>query len=410
VWHLHAKYGVFDSSEIVVLSENFVESGLSQDQLRGNRGWGVHVRETSIASCLARLFDVDSRDSRHDVRSWRLDQKYNASAVLSEDRDTPSHQRVIEPMRTSFPAKVSVRISPDCSESGAFLCDMLLGARSIVGEQFQTDLMWDSRWLNVTHTSPIVSSLASSMHNGSSVRLIFDSCWFNEERNGATCEFLRTESRMSGSPSDFRMMEQDGPIEVLHNKGLVIDQMFSLVSSNNWVFASFARNRELAVVVDSQEVASFFAQSFNIDWFGDENSPVADAGEDVVAHVGDIVTLNGSGSYDDHAIASWSWDLYGDGTVDSSSAQMEFYVTRPGKYVAVLSVEDPWGNRDTDELEFTVQLPDEARRSHPIEEHLGWLLLTVGSCGGLGGIFIARSMRKRGFARLIMRKRIDGGT
>jgi len=410
VWHLHAKYGVFDLSEVVVMSENLVESALPTDQLRGNRGWGVQVANQDLASHLGYLFDSDARAGRPDVRTWASDPRYDGSAVLPTDQEAARCARIVEPRTSTSPARVSVYISPDCSESSAFLCDLLGSSRTIVGEQFQADLEWTPRWSDSPYLSPLVSALVSSVNNGSDSRMLFDSSWFNVERNGAVCEHLRTEALSSGTVSDFRMMSQEGPIEVLHNKGLVIDGRFSVITSNNWVFASFARNRELALVVDSPEVASFFSSAFGVDWSGDEASPVAEAGDDLVVHIGDRVALNGSHSRDDLVIASWSWDLYSDGQIDSRSPEMEFFATQPGRHKAILIVEDAWGKRDTDEVEITVMPPDHGQARAVLGTWLGLFVAVGGAAGCVTGAYLARSMRRAKRARLIIGKRLDGDT
>ena len=392
VYHLHAKYGVFDRLEVVVLSENFVESAFPTDQMRGNRGWGALVSNQKLADHLGRLFESDSRITRPDVRAWRLDHRFDEAAILPRPQEATQPARVIEPLRSSSPAKVSVHISPDCSDSEPFICGLLSKSKSLVGEQFQSDLVWSTRWSSDTCTSPLLAAITASVRNGSATRILFDSSWFNLERNTATCEYLRAETASVGEASEFRMMDQGGPVELLHNKGLVIDERLSVVSSNNWVFASFARNRELALIIDSSEVASFFLNAFSIDWLGDESPPVADAGEDVVVRLGDRVVLNGSSSRDDHAISSWSWDVYSDGNIDGSASRLEFHALEPGKHEAVLTVEDPWGNRDTDIMSFTV-LPSYSTPARSfLEERIGWLLATACVFGSLAGVFIARKI------------------
>jgi phosphatidylserine/phosphatidylglycerophosphate/cardiolipin synthase-like enzyme len=51
-----------------------------------------------------------------------------------------------------------------------------------------------------------------------------------------------------------------------HNKGLVIDRESVIVSSTNWSENSIARAREAGVLIESPEVAQYFAEVFEFDW------------------------------------------------------------------------------------------------------------------------------------------------
>lgn len=409
VWHMHAKYAVFDGEHAVVLSENFVDSALPPGQLTGNRGWGVLASDPVIAQYLTALFDDDSRLTRPDVKEWRFDPRYDRDAMISNASVESEQRRVIEPLTSTLSSKVSVYVTPDCSVPSPFICSLLSGAGSILAEQFQTDLQWTTRWTGTPSTSPIVESMMACIRGGGNARVLFDSSWFNVERNSATCDYLRREATVAGRAGGFEMMDQGGPVQILHNKGFVIDGQVSVVSSNNWVFASFARNRELALVVDSPEIASFFAEAFNIDWYGDDTPPTADAGADIEVRLGDRVVLNGSLSSDNHVIASWSWDLYSDGQPDGASPCLEFYATKPGRFSATLTVYDPWGNRDTATVEFIVTPSQAASRDRGIWSLPAAQLFMAGLAGLASGLFIARRMWNRRRARLIVRYPIDEG-
>lgn len=52
----------------------------------------------------------------------------------------------------------------------------------------------------------------------------------------------------------------------IHNKGLLVDHRYSLISSINWSENSPVHNRELALLVDSPGVAAYFAGVFSADW------------------------------------------------------------------------------------------------------------------------------------------------
>ena len=83
----------------------------------------------------------------------------------------------------------------------------------------------------------------------------------------------------------------------------------------------------------------------------DENeNPIADAGVDVTAEVGEEVIFSGTGLDDDGSIVKFWWDFDGDGEWDWTGevgSRIHIY-DGPGDFEAVLQVEDDEGARATD--------------------------------------------------------------
>ena len=83
--------------------------------------------------------------------------------------------------------------------------------------------------------------------------------------------------------------------------------------------------------------------------------PVADAGLDQSATVGNVLTFNGSRSYDpDGTIASYAWS-FGDGGTGTGSVVNHAYTTA-GTYTATLTVTDNLGATGTDTAQVNVQV------------------------------------------------------
>ncbi len=51
-----------------------------------------------------------------------------------------------------------------------------------------------------------------------------------------------------------------------HNKLLVVDDQFVLISSQNWSDAAITRNREAGLWIDYPELASYYSTIFKSDW------------------------------------------------------------------------------------------------------------------------------------------------
>ncbi len=87
-----------------------------------------------------------------------------------------------------------------------------------------------------------------------------------------------------------------------------------------------------------------------------DNPPVADAGLDWVASVGDEVIFNGSGSSDDGGeISNYTWTfIYDDEVKELYGEAPSFEFLIPGEYEVTLNVTDLAGNYDTDMVIITV--------------------------------------------------------
>jgi len=389
---LHAKYMVVDQRIAIVMSENFVESGLPADRLFGNRGWGVRIDDVGVAEYLSRLFWIDARLSRRDVLRWQDDPRHNVSARLPNAVPSSHAIGIMRPQSTTMGSIVTILPSPDCSAQEPFLNEYIESSAVVLAEQFQADLFWRTRWSEAVTMNSIAASLLSGIQNGSQTRVLLDSSWFNFERNNEFASALSTNSL-----GEFRLMDNRSPISVMHNKGAVLNNEITLVSSNNWCLSSFAENRELALLVDSREVAKYFTKAFYLDWEPDDLPPVADAGEDLTATLGDQVTLSGRGSTDDRIVASWVWDVGCDGTVEGYGEVFRFTPEFPGRCPVLLTVKDAWGNTASDEVVVQVKYAEEIdglreprQRTSPL-----WSVPL-----GLGfGLYIARIVFRRRVVR-----------
>ena len=109
----------------------------------------------------------------------------------------------------------------------------------------------------------------------------------------------------------------------------------------------------LTVTTDSQTECNktVFKKSININ-----APPKAIAGDDIFAGVNQVITFDGSASYDpDGAISLYRWDL-GDGTI-AKGLEISHQYSKSGKYKAVLLVQDNTSlknNKDTDQLTITI--------------------------------------------------------
>jgi cardiolipin synthase len=353
VYALHSKYMVVDSGRVVVMSENAVPSGVPVDRVFGNRGWGVAIESDELGDFMARVFDDDSRWDRPDVLDWRSDPRYDPFAEPPDYEVSRHPTGMIPPYVTSAQARVTLALSPDASIVEPFMLGLLASNSDIIVEQFQTDLMWRTRWSELEVLNPLIQGVIESTRENASARVLLDSSWFNIERNGEVVDALSLVSHAESLGCSARLLDARSPVTVLHNKGMIADGQRSVVSSNNWVYASFARNRELGAVVESEEVAGYFTKAFDADWYPDVVDPTVDVSKEVSVPVGSWVNLSAEGCSDDRMVADISWDVGSDGTVDSRDDVMPILVAFPGETVVLLTVTDAWGNHATQTITIT---------------------------------------------------------
>jgi len=107
----------------------------------------------------------------------------------------------------------------------------------------------------------------------------------------------------------------------------------------------------------------------------DNERPTADAGKDLIAHVGQLNCLDGSASTDNVGIVSYEWDVIGPGAPRHfEGARVSVSLDRPGTYSVRLSATDAAGNRGTDETVLKV-VAEEPAHSASIHEAITPVLL-----------------------------------
>ena len=340
----HSKYIVIDDDELVILSENFVPDGLPTNEIFANRGWGVAIRCPELARYMGEVFDDDSRPTRPDTADWADDERFNESLSVPPERAGSAAPGMLEPLISSASAEVHLIVSPDCSVQEPFLCGLIDGATEVLVQQFHADMVWELPEPDGESLSPLLNSLLERLRNGASCRMLLDSSWYNIDGNGKVVDTLTAVSATESLNGTFRLISERSPITVMHNKGMVVDGAVSLVSSNNWVCPSFARNRELAAVVRSVEVARYFTNAFDMDWHPDISPPTLMHHGDVIVARGEWVRLSSECFRDDRIVAKCMWDIGCDGWVESRSMEISFLADLPGIVTIGLTVADAWGN------------------------------------------------------------------
>ena len=285
----HGKYIVTDNKELLIGSENYSPSGNPVATAAGNRGWEVLIQEQGIVDRFLAMYKKDSDSTQSDIIDWCStnqaavpESNSNGDASSEDDNDArlaltgPSLDRAgpVNSYPQAMDASAVYEItSPDTSLTG--LVKLLNEAKSEIDLQLMT---FDSKWGGPGKSSPLFSAVVDAARRGVKVRVLL-----NDEnvflrpgahvdpnrvtKNRVTVGLLnelatREKLNLSAMIADLKKMQ----VTYIHNKGALVDQDKTLISSINWNENSVEMNRETAVVVVSPEVHAYYYNLFNRDW------------------------------------------------------------------------------------------------------------------------------------------------
>jgi cardiolipin synthase A/B len=255
--YLHAKYAVVDGRAGWVGSENFGDAGFPP-QGEGNRGWSVVLEDDSVAGALRAVFEHD-----FDVR--RKDSTPAAEPLL---RTLPLAARIVQPpLEAAAPGRrVGLVIGPDTSlDPGGPIGLFASALQRLSIQAFYMDETWGHA------SNPFLEAAFAAARRGVDVRILLDGSWSSVADVGTNDDVLfriNDRARDEGVSLEVRLLDPQGPVERLHNKGAVADGRLVLVSSMNWALGSATQNREIGVILEDAGIASRFEAAFDADWDG----------------------------------------------------------------------------------------------------------------------------------------------
>jgi cardiolipin synthase A/B len=274
----HAKYIVIDRRAILLTSENFKYSGFPPAGMTGNRGWGVYLEDPGLAEYFSIVYLTDY--------SGKSMTAYNGSAGTPESM--PSGKYTVEFQPGYFTgATVRPVISPDTSNQ---ITELINSAeRSIEIEQaYITNETTNS-------LNPYLSAAINASRRGVHVRVLLDSYWYNIEDETDNDEMVALINRIGSYehiPLEARCADlSTNDIDKIHNKGVIVDDQYVLVSSINWNSNSPNFNREAGVIIDHPGVARYFLDVFEDDWNSMAKSPAVKTDYLKLAAVGVVLVI-----------------------------------------------------------------------------------------------------------------------
>ncbi len=281
----HAKYIIVDGTSLLVGSENYSSSGHPAEGSKGTRGWETLIHDKAMASSFLKIFKTDSSTEHGDVfmlsnsrpRSGIpfLGQWEQDLAELTSFSGINTYSKPAEPMTFEVPT-IGQLTSPNTSLSG--LLNFIKSAKKTLDLELMS---FSYRWGNTGNVSPLFSAVVDAARRGVQVRVLL-----NDERAFGGGERIETETLSTKTSNNLLVVEQLQKIskkeklnleagiadvksigvKYIHNKGAIADGERVLISSINWNRNSLENNRETAVVINSEEVSSYYNELFVLDW------------------------------------------------------------------------------------------------------------------------------------------------
>jgi hypothetical protein len=94
---------------------------------------------------------------------------------------------------------------------------------------------------------------------------------------------------------DARVADPGDRFEKIHAKGVLVDRETAIVGSINWNDNSIRENREIALVLDGEEIGAYYGRVFDADWNGGDGKSGPGGGTalpiGLIAAVGGVVVL-----------------------------------------------------------------------------------------------------------------------
>jgi phosphatidylserine/phosphatidylglycerophosphate/cardiolipin synthase-like enzyme len=251
---------VADDYVTVVLSENFKPSGIPLTGTKGNRGWGAAVYDTEVADYFTDVFtaDISGYDIYHYVPgSEPLPESW------SDEKISPYFSTL-----TLYNVSITPVVSPDTS---SLVLDLIRSATTSVDLQQAYISPYpdgENTWL---------AAVIDAADRGAEVRVILDGMYYNTEDEADNDELAATLNRY-GPDISAKLILPGDYLTKLHNKGMIVDGEYVLISSINWNFNSPNNNREAGLIIQSPEAAEYYTAVFTYDWDGDYDKDPVSAG------------------------------------------------------------------------------------------------------------------------------------
>lgn len=239
----HAKYAIVDRRALVA-TENWKPSGLGG---HSSRGWAVITGQDRIVRALNDTFHAD--------RGWVDAVDWQSTVPNGDDDRPPTTEYPTNFQPQSFDVeRTELLLAPDNAERR--LRRLLDNAT----ERIRIEQM------SIDPAFPLLQTVLDAARRGVEVQILLSGAWYVEAENERLAQRLNDRATTEELPLTVRVADPEDRFEKIHAKGILVDGETTVAGSLNWNNNSFRRNREVALLIDSDGVAGYFGQVFATDW------------------------------------------------------------------------------------------------------------------------------------------------
>ncbi len=256
----HAKYAIIDNETLIVMTENWKNTGVPYSNSFGNRGWGIVIRNEEVASYFNAVFFEDFYRCKE--FSTEIDDFETKGFFMSREIPEGAYAPVFVPLTMNCNFTVIPVLAPDTALSAETTLGAINNAKeSVFVQQLSTGRFWGGE------DNAFVYALIEAARRGCEVKVLLDSKYLEgENNNDEVVSWLNEVVREENLNLEAKLADLDSlGLTKIHNKGLIVDGKKVLISSLNWN-ANSIYNREAGVIVENEEIALFYEDVFFHDW------------------------------------------------------------------------------------------------------------------------------------------------
>ena len=258
----HAKYAVIDNVTTIIMTENWKYTGVPCNNSFGNRGWGVVIRNAEVANYFKEVFFDDFyRGKEFSTENW-IEDLETKGFFMSREIPESSYVPVFEPLIINGDFTLIPVLAPDTAMSNETILGALNNAKEkVYVQQFSTGRFWGEG------DNTFIVALIEAAERGCEVKVLLDSKYLEGgNNNDEVVSWLNEEAREGNLSLEAKLADLDSlGLTKIHNKGLIVDGKEAIITSLNWN-ANSIYNREAGVIVENDEMASFYEDVFFHDW------------------------------------------------------------------------------------------------------------------------------------------------
>ncbi|MEA2075176.1 MAG: phospholipase D-like domain-containing protein [Euryarchaeota archaeon] len=265
----HAKYAVVDNRTIVVMTENWKNTGVPTNNSFGNRGWGIMIRNEEVADYFTAVFLEDF----YRAKEFASGLENLETNVMTRAIPQGSYAPVFESRTVTCNFTVIPVLAPDTAMSNETILGAINSAQeNIFVQQFSTGRFWGEE------PNTFIAALIEAARRGCEVKVLLDSKDYNVDAwndNDEAVAWLEQVAREENLNLEAELADLDDlGLAKVHSKGLIVDGKKVIITSLNWN-ANSVHNREAGVIVENEEIASFYEDVFFHDWNVSANGEAA---------------------------------------------------------------------------------------------------------------------------------------